>query len=132
MKKLIPTAIVISAALVLGACGSSASNDSTSKSSSAPEPSRQTTTTVSQSVMIDAYVMAINDWFGPTTRSEAIKLGKTMCDTIDIYGNVSDTVDAVIESGMFRGQEGDVGYIMGTSIPVFCPEYEAEARSLFR
>lgn len=136
MKKFIPAAIIVAAGLTLVGCGAS---DSTSTSATSPtspsttEARRQTTTTVSQSIMIDAYVLAMRDWFGPSlTRSTAIELGQTMCDTIDEYGTVSETVDGVIASGKFRGMEGDVGYVMGTAIPVFCPEYEAEARRLFR
>ena len=131
MKKLLPAVVV--AGLILAGC---AGSDSTSASSESPTTTitrRQTTTTISQSVLIDAYVLAMRDWFGPSlTRSTAIELGQTMCDTIDDYGTVAATVDGVIASGEFRGMEGDVGYVMGTAIPVFCPEYEAEARRLFR
>lgn len=131
MKKLLPAVVV--AGLILAGC---AGSDSTSTSSESPTTTvarRQTTTTISQSVMIDAYVMAMRDWFGSSlTRSTAIELGQTMCDTIDDYGTVAATVDGVIASGEFRGMEGDVGYVMGTAIPVFCPEYEAEARRLFQ
>jgi hypothetical protein len=137
VKKLIPAAIIVAAALTLAGCGSSDSTTVSSKSSESTtttQARRQTTTTISnQDILIEAYVSAMRDWFGSTmTRSDAISLGQTMCETIDQYGNVSDTVDAVIASGEFRGMEGDVGYVMGTAIPVFCPEYEAEARRLFR
>ena len=135
MKKTL-IAIVFSGAVVIAGCGSQTESktQTTMKSSEAPaRPSATTSTTISQDIMIEAYVAAMRDWFGAVlTRSEAITLGKTMCDTIDDYGNVSVTVDGIIASGRFVGMEGDVGYVMGVSIPVFCPEYEAEAKRLFR
>lgn len=137
-KFLYPLAAIVVASVISVGCGTKTADSKESPATTAPTtteaPRRQTTTTTvpSQSVMIEAYVLAMNDYFPTMSRSDAITLGKTMCDTIDVYGNVADTVTGIIESGRFRGMEGDVGYLMGVSIPVFCPEYEAEARRLFR
>jgi len=127
-------AILAASAVSLGCGVKPAASNEPAPTTTTTQARRQTTTTTApkQDILVEAFVLAMKDWFPNMTRSDAIELGVTMCDTIDIYGNVSDTVDAIIASGRFRGMEGDIGYVMGVSIPVYCPQYEAEAQRLFR
>ena len=126
----------IAGAALLSACGTK-SSDATYTSSNKPASTtttvqRTTSTTISKTIMEDAFVEATRDLYPGLSRAKAIELGKTTCDTIDQFGSVEQTVTAIIASGDFVGMESDVGYMMGVSIPVFCPEYLAEAERLFK
>jgi hypothetical protein len=122
-------------AVALAGCGAAETKSSTS-ATSAPTTSttivkKQTTTTLaSKDILIEAYVLAMKDYFPGASRSTLIDLGQTACTVIRTQGSVLDAMLAVADDPSFRGMEEAVGYTFGAAVPVFCPQYQDEVDAI--
>lgn len=119
----------ITAALIAG-CGGSRTEGPSQSSSSAKPTTTTTTAKVSQNVLLDVYVESMQDRFPGGSRSKVIELGKTACEVIELNGSVSAAIRAIASDPSFNGMASDVGFTMGSAIPVFCPQYLAEMKAI--
>ena len=122
-------------AVALAGCGAAETKSSTVATSEATTSTtaarKQTTTTLTpQSVLIEAYVMTMQDYFPGASRASLIDLGQTTCEVIETQGSVTAAMRAIANDPSFRGMDEMVGYAIGASVPVFCPEYQAEVNRL--
>ena len=126
MKKV----IALSALLIAVAVGCSSQSDT--PSSTATTFKKATTTTLSQSSLVDSFVRAMSEEFPGATRSEYIPLGKAACDALDRIGSIYGVItEIVIDQTISSSEANYLGFIIGVAIPAFCPEYTAEL-DLFR
>jgi hypothetical protein len=129
----------ITAALVLtvglAACGSS-TETSTPSTPSTKAPATTTTTkdileTASQSDLIDALVAVYQDEFPGASRSGAISTAKTACELIESEGSIVDAMAAIaLDPEVGASMAGDMAFVMGISVPVYCPQFLPELNRL--
>lgn len=126
MKSKLAVLIILASSAFAVACSPSTDTPAS------PTTTYRTTTTVSQSVLIDAYVSAMREYFPRASRSELISLGKTACDVLDEAGSVSMAFADIATDPSWRGMEESAGYTIGVAVPVFCPEYLPELKRLLK
>lgn len=129
----------ITAALVLtvglAACGSR-TETSTPSTTSTKAPATTTTTedvlkTAPQSLKIDALVDVYQEEFPGTSRSTAIDVAKTACEAIEAQGSIVDAMAAIaVDPEISATMAGDMAFVMGISVPVFCPKFLPELNRL--
>jgi len=127
-RKYFIAALVASCILMIG-CGTS-SKTSTSATTAPSTTVYKNTTTTSSFSMIDIYVATMKEYFPGATRSDIIDVGQKACATIDAYGSVKAAIAAISVDPDFAGMQYEVGIVIGSSIPAFCPEYQAELNRL--
>jgi ABC-type glycerol-3-phosphate transport system substrate-binding protein len=129
----------ITAALVLtvglAACGSR-TETSTPSTPSTKAPATTTTTenvfeSASQSELIDALVEVYQEEFPGTSRSTVIDVAKTACEAIEAQGSIVDAMAAIaVDPDIDATMAGDMAFVMGVSVPVYCPQFLPELNRL--
>jgi len=129
----------ITAALVLtvglAACGSS-TETSTPSTPSTKAPATTTTTedilrTAPQSLKVEALVEVMQERLPGTSRADAIDNAQSACGAIEASGSILGAMEQIaIDPDIDTKTAGDMAYIMGISIPVYCPEYLAEMNKI--
>lgn len=139
----IATALVLVAGLA--GCGSRTETSTSSTSSTqAPTttttkaPATTTTTqdalkTAPQSLKIEAYVEVYQEEFPGTSRSTAISTGESACELIEAEGSIADAMIAIaLNPDIGTTMAGDMAFVMGISVPVFCPRFMPELNAITR
>jgi hypothetical protein len=125
----IAAALALTVGLV--GCASRTSTTTSATTSTAPKATTTTMPTYSQSEKEDALVKVVQARLGGGSRSQALDLAKQACTVIDTAGSVEAAIRGIVLNPSIDSETGgDMAYIMGVSIPVFCPEYLAEAAAL--
>jgi hypothetical protein len=120
-------ALIAVATLTLIGCGTSRS---TPEASTPTTAYKQTTTTASK---YGPFLSAAQDKYPAASDSELIDLGITTCETIETFGSVLDTMLAIAEDPDWSVEEaGDAAFMIGLSVPTFCPEYLPELNRITR
>ena len=130
----IATALVFTAALV--GCGSRAETTAAPTTTTTSKAPVTTTTedifkTAPQSLKVDALVEVFQDKFPGTSRGSAIDIANTACDAVRAQGSIVDAVAAIVaDPDVDYDTAGDMSFIIGVSVPVFCPEFLAELNAI--
>lgn len=115
-------------ALLLTLTGCAATTTSTTSTTTAP---MRTTTTVSQTTNVDALVTLLRSRYPGASRAQIISAAQTACDTLREIGSVRDTIAAMaVDPEVDADEAGDMAYLIGVSIPVYCPEFANEVSGL--
>lgn len=122
---------IIGLALTIGVGATACGTDLAAK----PEPevtySKPTTTTSAYSLSVQGFLISARNRFPYETDDKLIWLGQQSCATIIAYGSLTKTMIAIAENPAWtREMARDAGYLFGISIPVFCPQFKAEAQRL--
>lgn len=128
--------IILSSILAVGLIAGCASKSD--NKTSAPEKETTTTsttiartTTTSTYSLLDAYISTAKVKLPNATRAELIEVGEQSCVVIRAYGSVELALIGIASDPSWTLEAAKTAaYIMGSAIPVFCPEYAAEARRL--
>ena len=127
-KRAAAAALIATAALTLIGCGTSRSTPEVSAPTTAYK--RTTTTTASE---YGAFLSAAQDKYPSASDSELIDLGITTCETIEAVGSVLDMMLMIAEDPDWSLEEAeDAAFMMGLSVPTFCPEYLPELNRIVR
>lgn len=126
--------ITAAAVLTIGlvGCGSASSKESVpSTTTRLAVPKTTTTVKPSKSVMTDALVDVLQDEFPGASRSQVIEVAEQACVVVRLSGSVEEALLMIAsDPNTDSTMAGDMAYVMGVSIPVFCPEYMDELESL--
>jgi hypothetical protein len=80
---------------------------------------------------IEAYVEVYQEEFPGTSRSTAISTGETACELIQSEGSIADAMIAIaLDPDVGTTMAGDMAFVMGISVPVFCPEFMSELNTI--
>lgn len=127
-KRTAVAALIAVATLTLIGCGTSQSTPETSTPTTAYK--RTTTTTASE---YGAFLSAAQDKYPAASDSKLIDLGITTCETIETFGSVLDMMVMISEDPDWSLEEAeDAAFMVGLSVPTFCPEYLPELNRLTR
>ena len=127
MKKQIALISIALFSIIAVGCGSSdnTKTENTTTTTSAPA----TTTTVYSA--LDSYVSSAKTRLPGATRTELIEVGQQSCTVIRAYGSVELAIIGIASDPTWTTEAArTAGYIMGLAIPLFCPEYTAEAQRI--
>lgn len=129
--KIIALSALVSIGLIAG-CSSGSSKESAPKAENTTTTTtiaRTTTTTVYSA--LDSYVSSAKTRLPGATRAELIEIGQQTCTVIRAYGSVELAVIGIASDPTWTTEMAKTaGYIMGLAIPLFCPEYTAEAQRI--
>ncbi len=127
MKKQIALISIALFSIIAVGCGSS---DNTKTENTTTTTSAPTTTTTVYSAL-DSYVSSAKTSLPNATRAELIKIGQQSCTVIRAYGSVELAIIGIASDPTWTTEAArTAGYIMGLAIPLFCPEYTAEAQRI--
>ena len=91
-----------------------------------------TTTTSKYSTMERAYLSTLRERFGGTD-AQLFELGRTACQMIRAYGSVYAALQKIAFDPDWSLEEArNAGFLFGAAIPLFCPEFFAEAERISR
>jgi hypothetical protein len=111
--------IALSATLALAVSGCATAPVTSSASTTSAASSRD--------LQIDALVLTIQRRVPGTTRASAIDLAKTACNAIDEAGSITEFIAQVAtDPEIDLKMSGDMAYVVGVAVPIYCPEYRAE------
>lgn len=114
--------IALSATLALAVIGCA-----TAPVTSSASTTSTTSAASSRDLQIDALVLTIQRRVPGTTRASAIDLAKTACNAIDEAGSITEFIAQVAtDSEIDSKTSGDMAYVVGVAVPIYCPEYRAE------
>jgi Protein of unknown function (DUF732) len=116
----------IAAALVLtaGLVGCGTRNETSATSIGNAKIQGTTSTTYSQSDKVDALVKVLQARLGAGSRDKIIDIAKQACVVIDEAGSVIAAIRGIASDPEIDYETAsDMAYIIGVSVPVYCPEY---------
>ena len=126
-KRTAAAALIAVATLTLIGCGTSRSTQEVSTPTTAY---KQTTTTASE---YGAFLSAAQDKYPAASDTKLIDLGITTCETIETFGSVLDMMVMISEDPDWSLEEAeDAAFMIGLSVPTFCPKYQPELNRLVR
>jgi hypothetical protein len=127
-KRTAAAALIAVATLTLIGCGTSRSTQEVSTPTTAY---KQTTTTTASPY--GAFLSAAQEKYPAASDSQLIDLGITTCDTIETFGSVLDMMVMISEDPDWSLEEAeDAAFMIGLSVPTFCPKYQPELNRLVR
>jgi hypothetical protein len=127
-KRTAAAALIAVATLTLIGCGTSRSAQEVSTPTTAH---KQTTTTTASPY--GAFLSAAQEKYPAASDSQLIDVGITTCDTIETFGSVLDMMVMISEDPDWSLEEAeDAAFMIGLSVPTFCPKYQPELNRLVR
>lgn len=128
--KYIITICVASTLLFVGCGKSESSSSDTTISTTSTTAYKSTTTVIPKNTLMDIYYKTMGEYFPGATEEEMLDIGNKACAAIDSYGSVSATLAAIVTDPDFADIQYETGIVIGSAVPVLCPEYEAELRRI--
>jgi ABC-type glycerol-3-phosphate transport system substrate-binding protein len=128
--KIITLSALVSIGLIVG-CSGGSSKESAPKAESTTTTTLARTTTTTVYSALDSYVSSAKTRLPGATRAELIEIGQQSCTVIRAFGSVELAIIGIASDPTWTTEAAKTaGYIMGLAIPLFCPEYTAEAQRI--
>lgn len=132
MKKTLATiAIAASLGVALIGCGGGLEETEATSATTQTTYQRPTTTTSRYSNSVEAYLKEARNLFPSASDAKLISLGQQACDVIIAHGSLTKTFISIASDPEWSSDMAyDAGYLFGIAIPVYCPQFNSEARAL--